>query len=131
MDFMDLLEEEPLFDLVRYASGTPQDAVAFVGTLRKHPYDRDKCLLLANPSAAAAARATPSILEFRKTDILGMEDLPSPVDEAGHSRQIYKLWVRRGSLGLRYEPFEVDEPIRFPEAAKLRGHALSGAGPSL
>jgi hypothetical protein len=141
MDFTELLEEEPMFELIRYKTGAPQGAIAFTGTLRKHPYEADKCLLLADPlppaspSAAHAERApspsglAPAILEFRKADILGMEELASPVDASGHSRQVLRLWIRRGSLGLRYEPFEVDEPLRFPGGARLREHVLSGSGP--
>jgi hypothetical protein len=71
----------------------------------------------------------PSILEFRKADVLGLEELPSPVDESGHSRQVLRLWIRRGSLGLRYEPFEVDEPLRFPGNTKLHDRVLSGSRP--
>jgi hypothetical protein len=137
MNFLEQLEEEPLSELIRYKSGTPKNAVAFSGTLRKHPYDADKCLLLADPSGTERAGAgapgfaptgfAPAILEFRKADVLGVEELPSPVDEAGHSRQVLRLWIKRGSLGLRYEPFEVDEPLRFPGGAKLHDHVLSGS----
>jgi hypothetical protein len=130
MDINELLEEEQLYEITRYKSGAPQDAVAFTGTVRKHPYDADKCLLLADAplSASAGAGATPAILEFRKADVLGMEELATPVDVSGHSRQVLKLWIRRGSLGLRYEPFEVDEPLRYPGNARLRDHVLSGTG---
>jgi hypothetical protein len=130
MNFMEQLEEEPLTELIRYKSGSPQNAVAFSGTLRKHPYDADKCLLLADPAGAerpGSAGSSPAILEFRKADVLGVEELPSPVDPSGHSRQVIRLWIRRGSLGLRYEPFEVDEPLRFPGGAKLHDHVLSGS----
>ena len=37
MSVSEYLDSELLTDLVRYRSGTPQNAVAFVGTLRKHP----------------------------------------------------------------------------------------------
>jgi hypothetical protein len=139
MNFIEQLEEEPMSELIRYKSGAPQNAVAFSGTLRKHPYDADKCLLLADqtgsdrggPGTAGFAPAgfAPAILEFRKVDVIGMEELASPVDESGHSRQVLRLWIRRGSLGLRYEPFEVDEPLRFPGGAKLHDHVLSGSRP--
>jgi hypothetical protein len=128
MDLIELLEEEPLYEITRYKSGAPQDAVAFAGTVRKHPYDADKCILLADAPLSSSAGSTPAILEFRKADVLGMEELASPVDESGHSRQVLKLWIRRGSLGLRYEPFEVDEPLRYPGSARLRDHVLSGTG---
>jgi hypothetical protein len=142
MNFIEQLEEEPIFELIRYKSGAPQNAVALTGTLRKHPYDAEKCLLLADPPPAASPAITrsdrgvgaspglaPAILEFSKADILGMEELASPVDESGHSRQVLKLWIRRGSLGFRYEPFEVDEPLRFLGDAKLHEHVLSGSRP--
>jgi hypothetical protein len=134
VNFFEQLEEEPMSELIRYKSGAPQNAVAFSGTLRKHPYDAGKCLLLADPSSAdrsgfAPSGFAPSILEFRKADVLGLEELPSPVDESGHSRQVLRLWIRRGSLGLRYEPFEVDEPLRFPGNTKLHDRVLSGSRP--
>jgi hypothetical protein len=120
--FIEHLEEEPLAEIVRYESGTPQDAVAFVGTLRKHPYDGNKCLLLADH-----AGDEPAILEFRKADVQGVEEKASPVDESGSSRQIVRIWVRRGSRGVRYEPFEVDAPLRFPATPKGPSRAFSGA----
>jgi hypothetical protein len=138
MNFIEL-EEEGLSELIRYRTGAPQNAVAFSGTLRKHPYDADKCLLLADLSGTNREKAaspgfapsgfTPAILEFRKADVLALEELPSPVDESGHSRQVLKLWIRRGSLGVRYEPFEVDDPLRFPGGTKLHDRVLSGSRP--
>ncbi|MDA8424636.1 MAG: hypothetical protein M0Z80_00735 [Treponema sp.] len=108
MSLTEYLESEPLSELVRYKTEVPQDAVAFVGTLRKHPYDGEKCLLIGD-----AGDREPAILEFRVADVEGMEELPSPVDETGQSRSLAKLWVRRGSFGIRYEPFEVENPPRF------------------
>jgi hypothetical protein len=131
MSFLEQLEEEPLSEVVRYRSGAPQDAIAFTGTLRKHPYDEDKCILLADRSEAETEGATPAgyspaILEFRKEDVQGVEEMPSPVDNTGHPRQIMRIWVRRGSYGLRYEPFEVDHPLRFPGAStRLHERILS------
>ena len=122
MNYIEQLEEEPLSELIRYRSGAPKDAVAFAGTLRKHPYDEGKCILFAEPKGSE-----PAILEFRKSDILAVEELPSLVDEIGHSRTLRKLWIRRGSLGIRYEPFEVDEPARIPGGSRLHDRFMSGA----
>ena len=122
MNFIEQLEEEPLSEMVRYRSGSPKDAVAFSGTLRKHPYDGDKCILFADP-----AGSSPAILEFRKADIKAVEELPSLVDETGHSRPVMRLWIRRGSLGLRYEPFEVGETPKSPEGSRLHDRMMSGS----
>jgi hypothetical protein len=130
MNFTERLEVEALSELIRYKSDRPKDAVSFSGTLRKHPYDEGKCILFADPSGKE-----PSILEFRKEDIKGVEELPSIVDETGHSRPVMRLWIRRGSLGVKYEPFEVDDPLRFPvgpgvagapEGSRLHDHLMSG-----
>lgn len=120
MNFIEQLEEEPLSEVIRYRSGAPKDAVAFSGTLRKHPNDHEKCILFAEPSGSE-----PAILEFRKADIKAVEEMPSLVDETGHSRPVMRLWIRRGSLGVRYEPFEVDEPLRFPGGSRLHDHIMS------
>jgi hypothetical protein len=127
MNFIEQLEEEPLSELIRYRSGVPKDAVAFSGTLRKHPNDPDKCILLADPSGSDSAGSSPAILEFRKADIKAVEEMPSLVDETGHSRPVMRLWIRRGSLGVRYEPFEVDEPLRFHGGSRLHDHIMSSA----
>lgn len=114
------LSAEPLSEIVRYRGERPRDAIAFTGTLRKHPYDGDKCLLISDPSSRDAA-----IYEFRIVDVQYADELPSPVDEAGHSRNLARLWVRRGAFALRYEPFEVDDPIRFPsESERLRASMM-------
>ena len=125
MGFIEQLEEEPLSELIRYRSGSPKDAVAFTGTVRKQPYDEDKCILFAEPQGDD--KSSPAILEFRKADIVAVEELPSLVDETGHSRQVMRLWIRRRSLGIRYEPFEVDDPPRFHGGSSLRERAMSGA----
>jgi hypothetical protein len=121
MDFTEHLEVEALSELVRYQTGVPKDAISFSGTLRKHPYDQDKCILFADPSGQE-----PSILEFRKVDIKAVEELPSIVDQTGNSRPVMRLWIRKGSLGVRYEPFEVDNPLHFaganPGAAGSSAH---------
>jgi len=47
MDLTDYLDASPL-DLIKYSEHSAMDAVAFIGTARKHPYDAEKCLLLAS-----------------------------------------------------------------------------------
>lgn len=108
------LEAEPLSEIERWHGNPRESAIAFVGTLRKHPYDQDKCLLISDPG-----EIDPAIYEFKLSDVVAAEELPSPVDPAGTSRNLARLWIRRGSLGVRYEPFEVDDPIR-PAVSSLR-----------
>ncbi len=96
------------YEIQAYRSEPPQDALAFTGAPRKHPYDDGKIILLSEPQEGVSA-----IYEFKVSDIVGAQNLPSPVTVAGESYKIVKLWIRRGAVGLCYEPFEVDSPLRF------------------
>ena len=51
--------------------------------------------------------------EFNINDIVHVEELSSIVNEAGESLRIVKIWVKKGSLGLRYEPFVVEDTLRY------------------
>jgi inorganic pyrophosphatase len=114
------LEARPFSDLIPYKAESPSDAVGFIGALRKHPYDDEKCLLIADPTGCE-----PAIFEFRLADVLGAEEMPSPIDAEGKNISLVKLWIRRGSFGIRYEPFEVDEPLkRTSDSLSLAEHLL-------
>jgi len=116
------LASEPFGELVRYGEHQALDAVAFVGTLRKHPYDTGKCLLLSGRQEKLPWLEEGQIIEFRISDVLGADEMPAIVDAAGAARTLLRLWVRRGALALRYEPFEVDDrPLGPHESPTLRG----------
>lgn len=115
---------EPFFEIQAYHADVPQDAVAFSGSPRKHPYDDGKIILIADPHDGESA-----IYEFRAVDVLCAKDLPSPVTEQGESYPIVRLWVRRGAVGIRYEPFEVDTPLRFMNNPRHLRDKLTGRRP--
>lgn len=110
-----VMDEEPLplssvRELVRYSEHAAFDAVAFRGTLRKHPYDKEKVLLILFGNTDMLPWCHDgSIIEFRIQDILGLDELPSLVDDTGIATNQVKLWVRRGSIAVRFEPFEVTD----------------------
>jgi hypothetical protein len=95
------------YEIEPYRSEAPQDSVAFTGAPRKHPYDDGKIILILEPHDGESA-----IYEFRASDVVGAKDMPSHVNEEGETYGIVRLWVRRGAVGIRYEPFEVDSPIK-------------------
>lgn len=107
MNISSFIEEAERLEIAPYKPETHIEGVAYTGALRKHPYDASKCLLIADPTSCE-----PSIIEFRVEDVLGADEMPSPVDEKGKSLQLVKLWIRKGSFGIRYEPFEVGLPLR-------------------
>ena len=108
MQKQNFLESLPLNVIARYSKGAPQNGVPFTGYPRQHPIENNKLILIYDP-----AGANPMIMEFRLTDVLFIEELPSVVTETGENIPIIKLWICRGAKGVILEPFEVDEPIKF------------------
>jgi len=102
------LESLPTFEIEKYEKHKHfrETSIPFTGTPRKHPYEDDKLILIHNPYSSNTI-----FFEFIIDDIEGVEDQANLVTEAGESVKMVKIWVRKGSTGLRYEPFKVDAPV--------------------
>jgi len=110
MSIRKYIETKPLNELIRY-KGNPRyrkNALTFIGTARKHPYDNAKLLLITKPFSADT-----EFYEFRISDIVYYEEQPSIVTELGENLFMTKIWVRKGSFGVQYHPFEVADDLRF------------------
>ena len=109
MSIRKYLGTEPLHEVARYSArgGRAADNVGFTGAPRKHPYDAEKLILIADPFSAQTM-----FYEFRLQDVAHVDELPSLVTEGGETLPMVRLWVRKGSLGLRYEPFVVADTIQ-------------------
>jgi hypothetical protein len=105
MDKIKYLEMLPLNGITKYKKGQPNDGIPFSGYPRAHPSEKNKLLLVNDPLGPE-----PVVLEFRLEDILYVEEIPSAVTEAGEGVLLVKLWVKRGSVGMILEPFEVNDP---------------------
>lgn len=125
MSISEYLASDPFGELVRYGEHEALDAVAFVGTLRKHPYDADKCLLLSGRQEKLSWLEEGQLIEFRISDVLGADEMPTIVDATGSTRALLRLWVRRGALAIRYDPFEVDERLIGPRESQALRTKLS------
>jgi hypothetical protein len=87
------LGTEPLHELARYSA-------------RGRFAAEEKLILISDPFSAQTA-----FYEFRLEDVRHVEELPSLVTESGESLTMVRLWVKKGALGLRYEPFLVADTI--------------------
>jgi len=99
---MNYLEMLPLSSIIKYSKGKSNDGVPFTGCPRVHPSDKDKLILVNDPLGNE-----PAVLEFMLEDILFVEEVPSAVTEAGEGVPLVKLWIKRGAVGVKLEPFEV------------------------
>jgi inorganic pyrophosphatase len=104
-----LLQESAKFEIEAYKP--PKDHqrlklthVAFTGSPRRHPYDADKVILIADPYSTNTF-----YYEFNAEDISYGEEMPSIVSSDGEAVTMVRIWVKKKSIGIRSMPFVVDE----------------------
>lgn len=101
-------------DVVQYQAHPAFDAVPFVGSVKKHPYDKEKCLvLLIHKQERMPWFKEGELLEFKIKDVQALDSLPSATDMEGTTINIFRIWIHRRAIAVRFEPFEVtDEEFR-------------------
>jgi inorganic pyrophosphatase len=103
------LREAEKFEIQAYKK--PEDIntlrkthVAFSGSPKRHPYDSDKVVLVADPYSKQNV-----YYEFSKMDISYVEELPSLVNLDGETVTMVRIWLKKMSIGLRCSPFMVED----------------------
>ena len=116
------LSTAPLYTVTKYASRDNFEAecIAFEGAPKKHPYDPDKLLLVIEPFSNKT-----SFYEFCVKDIRHAENLPSMVTDTGSNLFMAKIWVVKGAVGIRYEPFEVGDTLNYYHDSELLHQGLA------
>ena len=108
MTVKNLLKHAERFEVDTYK---PRDFrenhVSFMGAPEKHPYAHDKIILIQDPFSASI-----SYYEFAAADVAGVEELPNLVSSEGTSVKMCRVWVRKGSIGVRSAPFIVEDTTR-------------------
>jgi inorganic pyrophosphatase len=110
MSIRKYLETQPLHELIKYDPDPEirKNALAFIGALRKHPYDADKLLLITDPFSSDT-----EFYEFMIADVVCYEEQPGIATDSGENLFMVKIWVQKGSFGIQYHPFEVADQLRF------------------
>lgn len=80
-----------------------QKAVQYVGTPKKNSENTDRIFLRTDPSASDG-----SLLEFRIGDVLYVEEMETITTKEGGASVLMKLWIKKGSVGVKLEPFIVE-----------------------
>ncbi len=108
MSIRKYLGTESLNEIVKYSTiaDYSKDHVAFSGAPKKHPYDKEKIILILDPFSSHTL-----FYEFRIADIAHVDELPQIVAENGESLAMVRVWVKKGSFGVRYEPFVVEDTV--------------------
>lgn len=109
MTLTNVLQKAEKFELQAYRRSTDRRRisathVAYSGSPFKHPHNRDKVILVADPFSQNT-----HYYEFNTEDIVLAEDLPNMVNLENESVTMVRLWVKKGALALRCTPFRVDD----------------------
>jgi inorganic pyrophosphatase len=91
-------------ELMKFKSDeTTKDAVIFYGVPFKNPLKKDKIVI------SPTMFSTSSIFyEFGINDIITWDEVEKIVNPSGTSLTLIKLYVRRGSVAIRYEPVLIE-----------------------
>ncbi len=78
--------------------------VPFSGSPRKHPYDAQKVILIADPYSTSTF-----YYEFNMNDISYVEELPNLVNLDGDAITMVRIWIKKMSIAVRCSPFIVED----------------------
>lgn len=78
--------------------------VPYTGAPQRHPYDDGRILLVADPYSPNTF-----YYEFDREDVSYVEELPNLVNMDGETISMVRIWVRKMSIGVRCQPFFVEE----------------------
>jgi inorganic pyrophosphatase len=81
-----------------------QTHVAFSGSPRRHPLDKEKVVLIADPYSSDSL-----CYEFDAKDIGFAEEQPNVTNPEGETIRMVRLWVKKGSVAIRSIPFVVED----------------------
>lgn len=122
MSIRHYLSTAPMHNITRYASeeNYQQECLAFEGAPKKHPYDQDKLLLITAPFSSQT-----TFYEFQLKDIRHAENLPSIVTDSGSNLFMARIWIKKGSMGVKYEPFTVEDTLVYYHDSELLHQVFS------
>jgi hypothetical protein len=81
-----------------------KEAVPYIGQPKVQEGDPDKLYIRLNPLSGNGA-----LLEFKTQDIVYAENVKTVSQKDGTAFQIAKIWIRKGSIGIKLEPFAVQD----------------------
>ncbi len=81
-----------------------KNCIAFSGSPLKHPFDKGKVILVADPYSSNTF-----YYEFKREDISVIEELPSLSGMDGESITMARLWIKKMSVAIRSTPFVVED----------------------
>jgi inorganic pyrophosphatase len=92
-----------IFDERQDINHLMKNHASFTGSPRKHPVREDMLVLVTDLFGSQ-----PVYYEFKLSDISYVERLSNEVTADGEAATMARIWVKKGSVGIRCIPFVVD-----------------------
>ena len=99
--FKNMLQKRPDFPL-KESSQKSKEFIAFEGAIKKHPSAPAILVLLTNPFEPHQ-----HFFEFTVDSIYDIEEIGSLTNKEGKTACRVRLWVKKGCLAFKTEPFIV------------------------
>ena len=106
MSMINFFELKEKFEIQAYRNIKNLDKdihIPFSGSPRKHPYDKARVILIADPFTDDTF-----YYEFRVEDIACAEELSNITNLKGESIPMVRIWVKKQSVAIQCTPFIVD-----------------------
>lgn len=103
-DLVKIINADHMPEKVSDPNRLKKEAVPYLGQLKQHKSDPKKVYLLIDPLSAGS-----TLVEFKTKDLLWAEDHSTVTSPDQGSVQLVKIWVKKGSVGLRLTPFLVSD----------------------
>ncbi len=98
-----LLEISRNFDIAKYKETDFREIyVPYTGTPKKHPTDSKRVLITDDPFSKSK-----TVYEFPLSSIIHVEEMETITSEEGESAPILRFWIKKGTPGIKHEPFLV------------------------
>jgi hypothetical protein len=106
MTLTHIVDIKEKFEVQAYAKPNSMDRythIPFSGSPRKHPVEKEKILLIADPFTTNTF-----YYEFRIEDIDYAEELANMTNINGEAIPMARIWIKKQSVAVRCTPFIVD-----------------------
>ncbi len=103
-NIVEVMSGERALEKYKDPNRLPEEAVPYIGQPKQNESDPDKIFLRLNPLSSNGA-----LLEFKTEDVVFAENVKTVSQKDGTAFQIAKIWIRIGSVGIKLEPFAVQD----------------------
>lgn len=101
-DIIEVISEKRELEKYRDPNRLMKEAIPYIGQPKQQEGNPEKIYIRLNPLSSNGA-----FLEFKTQDVVYAETVKTVSQNDGTAFNIVKIWIRKGSIGIKMEPFSV------------------------